>query len=153
MSRIHYKEFNGISLLARDLRNNQTPSEKILWEILRRKSLFGYKFLRQHPVFYRIDNNWVDFYIADFYCASLMLIIELDGKSHEGRKEYDSERDEKLLSKGLKVLRIKNEELIDINNVIGIIEETIKYQISQLSDNEQYATPSLNFKGRGQGKG
>ena len=153
MSRIHYKEFNGISLLARDLRNNQTPSEKILWEILRRKSLFGYKFLRQHPVFYRIDKNWVDFYIADFYCASLMLIIELDGASHEVRKGYDSERDEKLLSKGLKVLRIKNEELIDINNVIGIIEETIKYQISQLSDNEQHATASINFKGRGQGKG
>ena len=153
MSRIHYKEFNGISLLARDLRNNQTPSEKILWEILRRKSLFGYKFLRQHPVFYRIDNNWVDFYIADFYCASLMLIIELDGKSHEGRKEYDSERDEKLLSKGLKVLRIKNEELIDINNVIETIKEIIKNQVSQLSDNKQHAPPSLNFKGRGQGKG
>jgi very-short-patch-repair endonuclease len=39
MSRIHYKEFKGISLLARDLRNNQTPAEKLLWEVLRRKGL------------------------------------------------------------------------------------------------------------------
>ena len=108
MSRIHYKEFKGISLLARDLRNNQTPSEKKLWEVLRRKSLVGYKFLRQHPIFYRIDKNWVDFYIADFYCAGLKLIIELDGTSHKGREDYDSERDERLLSKGLKVVRIKN---------------------------------------------
>ena len=149
MSRIHYKEFKGITLLARDLRNNQTPSEKLLWEVLRRKGLFGYKFLRQHPIFYREDKNWVEFFIADFYCARLMLIIELDGKSHEGREDYDSDRDEKLLSKGLKVVRIKNEELVDINNVIGIIKEIIKNQDCQLSNNKQNATPSLNFKGRG----
>jgi leucyl-tRNA synthetase len=153
MSHIHYKEFKGISLLARDLRNNQTPSEKLLWEVLRRKSLFGYKFLRQHPIFYRIDKNWVDFYIADFYCAKLMLIIEIDGVSHEGREDYDSERDERLMSKGLKVVRIKNEELVDINNVIGPIKDIIKNQVGQLSDCKQNASPSINFKGRGQGKG
>jgi very-short-patch-repair endonuclease len=153
MSRIHYKEFKGISLLARDLRNNQTSSEKLLWELLRRKCLFGYRFLRQHPIFYEIDKNWVDFYIADFYCASLMLIIELDGASHEQREDYDSVRDEKHMSKGLKVVRIKNEELIDINNVVGTIKKIIKNQISQLSDNKQNATPSLRIKGRGWGKG
>ena len=136
MSRIHYKEFKGISLLARDLRNNQTPSEKKLWEVLRRKDLFGYKFLRQHPVFYRIDKNWVNFYIADFYCAKLMLIIELDGSSHEGREEYDRDRDEKLLSKGLEVFRFKNEELNDINNIIGEIRRIIQTQVRQLSNNK-----------------
>jgi len=136
MSRIHYKEFKGISLLARDLRNNQTPSEKKLWEVLRRKDLFGYKFLRQHLIFYRIDKNWVDFYIADFYCAKLMLIIELDGSSHEGREEYDRDRDEKLLSKGLAVFRFKNEELNDINNIIGEIRRIIQTQVRQLSNNK-----------------
>ena len=151
MSRIHYKEFKGISLLARDLRNNQTPSEKLLWEVLRRRDLFGYKFLRQHPVFYRIDKNWVDFYIADFYCAKLMLIIELDGSSHEGREGYDLDRDEKLLSKGLAVFRFKNEELNDINNIIVEIRKIIQTQVRQLSNNKQNTTPSLNFKGRGRG--
>jgi len=136
MSRIHYKEFKGISLLARDLRNNQTPSEKKLWEVLRRKDLFGYKFLRQHPIFCRIDKNWVDFYIADFYCARLMLIIELDGSCHEGREEYDQDRDDKLLSKGLSVFRFKNDELKDINSIIGEIRKIIQVQVRQLSNNK-----------------
>jgi len=153
MSRIHYKEFKGITLLARDLRNNQTPSEKLLWEVLRRKGLFGYKFLRQHPVFYREDKNWVDFFIADFYCSTLKLIIELDGASHEGRKDYDSERDSKLNSKGLEVLRINNYELTDINNVIGIIKNSIENRILQLSDYKPDNSPSLILKGRGKGEG
>lgn len=151
MSRIHYKEFKGISLLARDLRNNQTPHEKKLWEVLRRKNLFGYKFLRQHPIFYRIDKNWIDFYIADFYCARLMLIIELDGSSHEGREEYDQDRDEKLLSKGLAVFRFKNGELNDINDIIGEIRKIIQTQVMQLSNNKSNTSPALNFKGRGWG--
>jgi len=151
MSRIHYKELKGISLLAKDLRNNQTPSEKLLWEVLRRNNLFGYKFLRQHPIFYRVDKNWVDFYIVDFYCARLMLIIELDGSSHYGREEYDQDRDEKLSSKGLAVFRFKNEELYDINNIIGEIKKIIQIQVRQLSNNKQDTSPALNFKGRGRG--
>ena len=151
MSRIYYKEFKGISMLARDLRNNQTPSEQLLWEVLRRKSLFRYKFLRQHPIFYRIDKDWVDFYIADFYCSKLQLVIELDGKIHEVKKDYDLDRDEKLRSKGLTVIRIKNEELEDINNVIGIICKTIKIQVLQLSNNKQNTSLPLTFKGKGRG--
>jgi leucyl-tRNA synthetase len=153
MSRIHYKELKGISLLARDLRNNQTPSEKLLWEILRRKSLFGYKFLRQHPIFYRIDKNWIDFYIADFYSARLMLIIELDGVSHEGREDYDSDRDERLMSKGLRVVRIKNEELEDINFVISKLIGIIRNRTSELKDDKMITPLPLFFKGRGWGKG
>jgi len=151
MSRIYYKEFKGISMLARDLRNNQTPSEKLLWEVLRRKSLFGYKFLRQHPIFYRVDKDWVDFYIADFYCSKLQLVIELDGAIHEEKKDYDLDRDEKLRSKGLTVLRIKNEDLEDLNNVIGIICKTIKTQVLQLSNNKQNTSLPLTFKGKGRG--
>ena len=134
MSRINLKEFKGILSLAGKLRNNQTPSEKLLWEILRRKSLFGYKFLRQHTIFYRVDKNWVYFYVPDFYCSRLKLIIELDGPVHLGKIEYDTDRDEKLTSKGIKVLRFKNEELNDINNVIGIIKKTIFKLEKQIID-------------------
>jgi very-short-patch-repair endonuclease len=74
-------------LLGRDLRKNQTPSEKILWNMLRRKNFFGYKFLRQHPIYYRINKNWVEFFIADFYCARLKLIIEVDGKIYENSED------------------------------------------------------------------
>jgi very-short-patch-repair endonuclease len=82
MYRIHYKSFRNITLLARNLRKNQTSSEEFLWKILRRNNLSGYKFLRQHPVYYRIDKGWVEFFIADFYCAKLQLIIEVDGPIH-----------------------------------------------------------------------
>jgi len=125
MSRIHYKRYSGILALARKLRKNSTPSEKLLWEVLRRKQFAGYKFLRQHPVFYRIDKDWIDFYIPDFYCSKLKLILELDGPIHENHKEEDYDRDTKLKSRGFIVKRIKNEELQDINNVIAIIKDII----------------------------
>jgi very-short-patch-repair endonuclease len=122
MSLIHYKNYHGITLLARDLRKNQTPSEKIFWEILRKRNLLGYKFLRQHPIFYRIDKGWVEFYIADFYCNKLKLVFELDGEIHTGRKEYDSERDAKLLSKGIVVIRILNKELDNMDLLLEKIK-------------------------------
>jgi very-short-patch-repair endonuclease len=135
MPRSHYKSYKGITLLARNLRKNQTPSEKLLWTVLRRKSLSGYKFLRQHPIFYRVKNNWVEFFIADFYCAELKLIIELDGRIHENHKEYDSERDSKLLNKGIYVVRIQNEEITDIKTVIAFIKEVINIRTIQIIDN------------------
>jgi len=66
---------------ARELRNNSTKAEIKLWsELLRAKKMMGYSFLRQRPVGY---------YIADFLCKDLKLIIEADGISHEGKEEYD----------------------------------------------------------------
>jgi len=120
-----------------------TTAEKILWDILRRKNLSGYKFLRQHPVFYRIDKNWTDFYIADFYCAKLRLIIELDGAIHESAVEYDNDRDLKLLSKGILVVRFKNEDMDDLNAFTSLLNDTIKNRNIQISDNKQNSTPSL----------
>ena len=57
---------------ARELRNNATHAENILWTYLKRKPL-GYKFRRQHPFV---------IYILDFYCHSLKLVIEVDGSIH-----------------------------------------------------------------------
>ena len=125
MSLIHYKKYVDIALYARNLRKNPTPSKKRLWEVLRRKSPSGFKFLRQHPVFYRIDKDWVEYFIADFYCAKLKLIIEADGNIHVLRKEKDYDRDAKLLSKGIRVIRIKNESLSDINSTINLITQII----------------------------
>jgi very-short-patch-repair endonuclease len=124
MSLIRYKRFDNVILLARHLRKNTTPSEDKLWRVLRKKST-GYKFLRQHPVFYRINNSHTEFFIADFYCSKLKLIIEVDGLIHETGREYDSERDAKLLRKGIKVIRIKNKELDNINLVIKKLNEII----------------------------
>ena len=134
MARAQYKEYQGITLMARELRKNQTSSEIILWEKLRQRQIMGYKFLRQHPVFYKIDKHRVDFFIADFYCAELKLVIELDGPIHETAIEYDEERDSKLLSKGLLTLRIKNYELEELNKVIEKIKNAIIERSKYISE-------------------
>jgi leucyl-tRNA synthetase len=125
MPRPYYRSYPGITSLARDLRKNQTSFEILVWTILRRKKLSGYKFIRQHPIFYRIDKKWVDFYVADFYCAKLKLIIGVDGKIHEKQTEYDKERDARLSEKGIYVARIKNEEVKNINKVTSTINDVI----------------------------
>ena len=140
MPRPEYKKYPGITALARDLRKRQTPSEILVWNILRRRKLSGCKFLKQHPIFYSIRNQQVDFYIADFYCAQLRLIIEVDGKIHEKQLEYDKERDSKLLAKGIYVYRIKNEELTDIEKATSLLQNIIQKRINELSGN---CSPSL----------
>ena len=137
MSLIHYKKYDDIALYARNLRKNPTPSEKRLWEVLRRKSRSGFKFLRQHPVFYRIDKDWVEYFIADFYCAKLKLIIEADGNIHDLRKEKDYDRDAKLLSKGIKVIRIKNEDTTDTHSIKDLITLIIAQRKTEICNDNQ----------------
>jgi very-short-patch-repair endonuclease len=50
-----------------------------------------------------------------------MLIIELDGPIHNNQKEEDRRRDLVLQSRNLKIIRLKNEELIDIDTVLDKI--------------------------------
>jgi very-short-patch-repair endonuclease len=146
MPRYHYKSYEGITSLARNLRRRQTPSEELMWELLRRKSFSGYKFLRQHPVFYRIDGEWVEFFIADFYCAKLKLIIEVDGPIHQYNLNYDSERDSKLNNKGIMVTRILNDELVDINFAISKLIQIMRKRETEIADNKMNISYSFNFK-------
>jgi very-short-patch-repair endonuclease len=101
----------SITKLARELRKQQTPSEKILWNELRNRKLYGIKFFRQHPLVYEIDRGKIHFFIPDFYSAEQKLVIELDGKIHEYQKYYDQERDLIIKKMGLTVIRFKNEEV------------------------------------------
>jgi len=104
--------------LARELRKNMTPSEKFLWKFLRNRNFEGKKFLRQHPLIYEnINDEKLSFFIADFYCAGHKLVVELDGKIHDYQKDYDEQRDFIINEMGIKVLRIKNEEVKDIEKV------------------------------------
>jgi very-short-patch-repair endonuclease len=108
--------------LARKLRKNQTNAEKILWAVLRNRQLDGKKFVRQHPLIYENRNNDLSFYIPDFYCAEHKLVVELDGKIHDFQMEYDEQRTLIINSMGINVLRIKNEELGNIE----IVKEKIR---------------------------
>ena len=114
-------KYHEIKRIAKGLRNHQTPAEKLLWRFLRDKKLEGRRFLRQHPIIYESKGIEHFFYIPDFYCNKEKLIIELDGPVHDNQKERDRRRDLILQSKNLKVLRIKNSELVNINNVLNII--------------------------------
>jgi very-short-patch-repair endonuclease len=49
-----------------------TEAELVLWKVLKDKKLCGRKFRRQHSIGY---------YIADFYCFSEKMIIELESAS------------------------------------------------------------------------
>lgn len=86
---------------ARELRKNQTPEEKIIWERVRNRQLKGFKFLRQHPIQVCSFTNQPGFYIADFYCASGKLAVEIDGNIHSFRVAYDRARDILIRQKGI----------------------------------------------------
>ena len=105
--------------LARQLRNNSTKAEVILWQKLKNKQMYGYDFHRQKP----IDN-----YIIDFFCYELMLAIEVDGYSHQLQEVYDKDiiKTQKLNQLGISLLRFTdNEVLKDTFNVLLAIENFI----------------------------
>jgi very-short-patch-repair endonuclease len=63
--------------LALKMRKNPTEAEKEMWNILRKYRKLGFVFRRQHPI---------KFYIADFYCHKLRLVIEIDGEIHSSKE-------------------------------------------------------------------
>jgi very-short-patch-repair endonuclease len=116
-------KYHEIKKIASDLRKNQTLEEKKLWERIRNKQLRGRRFLRQHVIVYETFYNEHFFFIPDFYCAEERLIVELDGKIHDYQIDRDRQRDEILKYKGLRILRIRNEEIADIESVLQKIEK------------------------------
>jgi leucyl-tRNA synthetase len=110
---------------ARQLRKKATAEEVILWEKLRSRKFYNLKFQRQYPVVYEIINNESLYFIADFYCAEMKVIVEIDGKIHDFRKSRDNRRDEILRSLNYHVLRVKNEELGNIEVVMDKIKAFI----------------------------
>ena len=109
--------------LARELRKNMTPQERDLW----------YKYLRNHPLKFT-RQKVLGKYIADFYCASAKLVIELDGSQHYEEKglEADRERTDFLKSYGIRVLRIPNNAVTKnlrgvCDYIDGILNGTIPF--------------------------
>ena len=99
---------------ARELRREMTPAEKLLWSRLRNKQLNGLKFRRQHPL---------GPFIADFYCAARRLVVEVDGDIHDSQTERDAARTEQFEQYGYRVIRFRNEQVLnDIESVLAAIE-------------------------------
>lgn len=112
--------------LARSLRRNQTREEEILWQKLRNRKLSGFKFLRQHPIPYN-EGDKRFFFIADFYCHSKKLVVEVDGKIHDLQADYDEQRDLIMREMELVVMRITNDE---VNNNLNEVLEKIRSRLT-----------------------
>ncbi|GAB4465875.1 MAG: hypothetical protein OHK0057_03220 [Thermoflexibacter sp.] len=129
--------------LARQLRNNSTKSEIILWKELKGKFEGKYDFHRQKP----LDN-----YIADFFCYELKLVIEIDGESHnwEETQIKDFEKETRLNELGLNVLRFSDEEIFNhLESVLNTIRQYIEgFEKGDLSSFLYEDTP-LNPLSRG----
>ncbi len=91
---------------ARQLRQQQTPAEQLLWELLRNRQLLGRKFRRQHPI---------GQFITDFFCDDARLIIEVDGAVHQEptQQERDRAREEVLRQFDYYLLRFTNEQVLN----------------------------------------
>ena len=99
---------------GRELRQDSTDAEKLLWAELRNRRLKGLKFRRQHPL---------DKFIVDFYCNEKKLVVELDGAVHDEKinKDYDEARTALLAGLNVFVLRFRNEEVI--NNMKEVLKK------------------------------
>ena len=103
----------------RELRNNQTEAEKLLWKHISKKQLGGFRFNRQYGV---------GPYILDFYCPKIRLAIELDGSYHgeAESKVYDKEREKYLEILDIKIVRFWNNMVLDdIGVVLNKVQEKI----------------------------
>lgn len=96
---------------ARRLRREATYPERKLWSRLRGGQLEGVRFRRQHVI---------GPYVADFYCADALLIIELDRHSHDTTADTDLKREEYLERQGYRILRFGNDDVI--REIEGVLE-------------------------------
>jgi very-short-patch-repair endonuclease len=104
---------------ARENRKNPAPAESKLWfEVLQNKRFADLKFTRQKPL---------DEYIVDFYCAELMLAIEIDGDDHAEQIDYDNRRTSRLNQLGIEVIRYTNRDVLsNLDGVYSDLHEKIR---------------------------
>ena len=93
----------GVGHAAGVLRKKMTPAEMKLWHSLKNRRMSGYKFRRQVPY---------DYYILDFCCEDAKLIVEVDGNVHREQRDEDAVRDAYFASKGYRILRFSNAEVL-----------------------------------------
>jgi very-short-patch-repair endonuclease len=103
---------------ARELRRAMTPAERRLW----------FDLLRSHPVRFRRQVPLLGF-ILDFYAPSARLCVEVDGTSHDSPDAvaYDAERSRVLAGAGIRVLHVRNVEVMrNLPGVAALIESSLR---------------------------
>ena len=109
-----------IEAAARNLRQNMTSAEQVLWEALKGRQVAGLKSRCQHPV---------GPFILDFYCPARKLVVEVDGGVHDGQAEYDAARTQQLNDYGYQVLRFRNDEVL--NDLDSVLERVRQVALSE----------------------
>lgn len=99
-----WKYLNELRSLSRNQRKEMTEAERIIWDKVLKQRQTGYKFLRQKPI---------GKFMVDFYCAKLLIVVEIDGEVHENRKNYDQGRDTLLGAWQIETIRYKNAEVLE----------------------------------------
>ena len=109
---------------TKQLRNNSTLSEVLLWKQIKGKAL-GVEFKRQVPMLE---------YIVDFYCQEIGLAIEVDGNIHDFRYLEDAQRQQEIEKYGVIFIRFSNEEIK--NNMFSVIL-SLESKIEELKAEKQ----------------
>jgi very-short-patch-repair endonuclease len=103
---------------ARELRNNSTLSEVLLWNELKNGKMKGKDVHRQKPIMN---------FIVDFFCPELALAIEIDGNSHDSKNAYqkDAERQREIEGLGIQFLRFND---LDVKrNMPGVLSVIVQW--------------------------
>jgi very-short-patch-repair endonuclease len=123
---------------AKVLRQTMTPAETLLWRYLKAGHLDGVSFRRQTPI---------GEHIVGFASHAAKLVIEVDGYSHdfEQAQRRDAARDAWLASRGYRVLRFTNQDVLsNLEGVLIVIREAATARI-------RGGTPSLSLPRKGGG--
>ena len=122
-------------ICAKQLRRTMTRAETLLWRHLKAHRLARLGFRREAPI---------GSYIADFVSHSSKLVVELDGESHDfvSRVRQDAARDRWFESRGYRVLRFTNDDVL--KNLEGVV-----LSIAEVA--EQATPPSLTLPRKGGG--
>jgi very-short-patch-repair endonuclease len=115
---MHKRTTPKIFSRAKELHRNMSPAEEKLWQHLRAHQMGDVHFRNQHAI-----GN----YIVDFCAPRKKLIIELDGSQHLEQQEYDEERTKYLETRGYRVLRFWNNDVLnDMDAVLKVIWDALK---------------------------
>ncbi|MCK4653484.1 MAG: endonuclease domain-containing protein [Candidatus Cloacimonetes bacterium] len=117
---------SNITQVVRELRKEETLSEKKFWTIVRNRQINGMKFRRQYPISFEWDDQ-IKHFIADFYCHECKLVFEIDGGIHELQKNYDILRTYIINQLGIKVIRFTNKEVL--NNMENVLVKLKRFVV------------------------
>ncbi|GAA4385279.1 UvrD-helicase domain-containing protein [Hymenobacter koreensis] len=133
------KSYKQLRDFSREMRRDSTAAEDALWQALRNRQLNGYKFRRQHSL---------GGVIVDFVNLEHWLVVEVDGSVHDAasQAEYDAGRTHDLEQRGFRVVRFRNEEVL---NALPQVLLQIESALNKHQQEEQTPPSPLGEGGRG----